>query len=84
MPNTNLKTNEEWLRILGKGMVTIPKKWRTELKINIGSIVRARKDGGSLIIEPADKPVPYRIYSQKELENFIADDQPKAKKKQNA
>lgn len=74
MPNTNLKTNEEWLKILGKGMVTIPKKWRTELNINIGSLVRARKDGDSLIIEPFEKPAPYRVYSQSELENFISDD----------
>ena len=81
MPNTNLKTNETWLRILGKGMVTIPKKWRSELNINIGSLVRARKDGETLIIEPADKPAPYRLYSQSELENFIADDQTKNKKK---
>lgn len=84
MPNTNLKTNEEWLKILGKGMVTIPKKWRTELNISIGSLVRARKDGDSLIIEPADKPAPYRIYSQSELETFIADDLTEIKKKQNA
>lgn len=49
------------------------KKWRAELNINIGSLVRARKDGDSLIIEPTDKPAPYRIYSQSELENFIAD-----------
>ena len=81
MSDTNSKMNEEWLKILGKGMVTIPKKWRTDLKIEIGSLVRARKDGDSLIIEPPDKPAPYRIYSQSELENFIKDDQPKAKKK---
>jgi len=84
MPKTNLKTDEEWLKILGKGMVTIPKKWRAELNINIGSLVRARKDGDTLIIEPKDKPAPYRIYSQSELENFIADDQPEIKRKQNA
>jgi len=75
MPNTDLKTNEAWLKILGKGMVTLPKKWRTELNINIGSLVRIRKDGDSLIIEPLDKPAPYRLFSQSELEHFLDEDQ---------
>ncbi|TSC94306.1 MAG: Uncharacterized protein Athens101428_349 [Candidatus Berkelbacteria bacterium Athens1014_28] len=69
------KTNEEWIKVLGKGMITIPKKWRVALSIDAGNLVKARKDGDSLIIEPANKSVSYRIYSQKELENFITDDQ---------
>ncbi|OIN88983.1 hypothetical protein AUJ40_02745 [Candidatus Berkelbacteria bacterium CG1_02_42_45] len=84
MPKTNLKTDEQWLKILGKGMITIPKKWRSQLNINIGNLVRARKNGDLLIIEPPDKPAPYRVYSQKELESFIASDQPKSKKNKNA
>lgn len=75
-----VKSDQQWLKVLGKGMVTIPKKWRVALKIDIGNMVKAKKVGDSLVIEPADKPAPYRVYSQAEMENFIAGDQMNIKK----
>ncbi len=65
---------EEWLRILGKGMVTIPKPWREELEIKEGNIMRARKEGNKIIIEAVAKDAPYRIYSQGELNQFLKED----------
>lgn len=78
---STVKTDQQWLKVLGKGMVTIPKKWRLALNINIGNMVKAQKVGDSLVIEPADKPAPYRVYSQAELESFIAEDQIEPRKK---
>ena len=68
------QTQEEWLRVLTKGMVTIPKAWREELGIKEGKIIKAKKIANKIIIEPIEKPVPYRIYSQDELNQFIKDD----------
>ena len=68
-------TQEEWLKVLTKGMVTIPKAWRKTLGIEEGTVVKARKIENQIIIEPLEKPIPYRIYSQKELQQFLKDDQ---------
>lgn len=66
--------SEEWLRILDKGMVTIPKTWREELGLSKGEIVRARKQGNSVIIESQQEQVPYRVYSSQEITRFVKDD----------
>lgn len=48
LPNNN---DEEWLKVLGKGMITLPKKWRTEMGIENGDVVKAKKKGNKVIIE---------------------------------
>ena len=75
MTQTNDQTPIEWLRILGKGMVTIPKLWRVELGMREGGIVQAEKTNEGILIRPIEKKAPYRVYSRKELLQFVADDQ---------
>lgn len=65
---------EEWLKVLTKGMITIPKVWRQTLGLKEGDLVRARRIADQLIIEPIEKKAPYRIYTQKELQQFLKDD----------
>ena len=72
-----LSSNQEWLKILGKGMVTLPKKWRDELGITSGDIVKAKKEGNKVIIESQKSKArlaPYRIYSDKEIDEFVKED----------
>lgn len=69
-----ISDQEEWLKILTKGMVTIPKSWRDELGIKEGEIVRAKKSANKIIIEQVEKKVPYRLYSQRQLQQFLKDD----------
>lgn len=69
--------DQEWLKILGKGMVTLPKKWRDEMGIETGDVVKAQKEGDRVIIE-APKPikkVPYRVYSDAEIDSFLKEDE---------
>lgn len=71
--------NQQWLRILTKGMVTLPKVWRQELGLVDGVMVQAYKDDHKIIIEPmepvAPNPVvPYRVYSQTEINQLLQDD----------
>lgn len=69
------KQNQEWLKVLGKGMVTIPKQWRDELGIEEGAVVKAKREGNTVVIEPSQsQSVPYRVYSDSEIEQFLADD----------
>lgn len=72
--------NQEWLKVLGKGMVTLPIKWRKELGIEEGDIVKAKKVGNRVVIEIQQSDLaPYRVYSDEEIEEFIKEDKlPKA------
>ena len=66
---------EEWLKVLGKGMVTIPKRWREELGFREGDIVKAKKEGMRVVIEPQQsKLAPYRVYSDAEIDAFLKED----------
>ena len=67
---------EKWLKVLGKGMVTIPKIWRDESGLQAGDIVKAKKEGSKVVLEIKEpsKQVPYRIYSDAEIDKFLEED----------
>lgn len=65
---------EEYLRILGKGMITIPKEWRDELGLKEGEIIKAQKIGNKMVIESETEEVPYRIFSNEEVEEWLEED----------
>jgi len=68
---------EEWLKVLGKGMITLPKKWRDEMGIGNGDLVKAKKEGNKVVIEPQSvikATAPYRVYSDTEIDAFLAAD----------
>ena len=71
--------NQQWLRVLTKGMVTLPKVWKQELGLMDGVMVQAYKDDHKIIIEPIEQVtskqvVPYRVYSQTEINQLLQDD----------
>lgn len=70
-----VNNQEEWLKVLGKGMVTIPKQWRDELGLNEGDVVKAKKEGNRLVIEPQNALAPYRVYSIAEIDTFLKEDE---------
>lgn len=65
----------EWLKVLGKGMLTIPKQWRDELGFQTGDMVQAEKTPLGVLIRPVKKKTPYRVYSRADLLQFVKDDQ---------
>jgi len=71
--NQQLK-QEQWLRVLDKGMVTIPKKWREELGFEKGKVIKAKKMGRRVFIEPVEEEASYRIYTDKEIAAFLKED----------
>lgn len=72
---TPVLQQEEWLKVLGKGMVTLPKKWRDDLNISQGDIIKAKKRGNTVILEPlSTTSVPYRVYSDEEIDQFLRED----------
>lgn len=68
------QSQQEWLKILDKGMLTIPKEWRDELGFTKGKIVKAKRKGRAVIIEPVEEEAPYRIYTDKEITAFLKED----------
>jgi AbrB family looped-hinge helix DNA binding protein len=77
MAQTALTNNqEEWLKVLGKGMITLPKKWRDEMGIDNGDIVKAKKEGNKVVIEasPLKATAPYRVFTDAEIEEFLVAD----------
>jgi bifunctional DNA-binding transcriptional regulator/antitoxin component of YhaV-PrlF toxin-antitoxin module len=53
-----------------------PKKWRDELGIEDGSLVKARKEGNKLIIKVQPRKLAsYRVYSDAEIDEFLKDDE---------
>lgn len=71
---TTDERQEDILRVLTKGMVTIPKKWRERLAIQTGDRVRAYLKERQIVFEPMEQKAPYRIYSQAELDEFEKND----------
>ena len=67
---------EQWLKVLGKGMLTLPKIWRDEAGIETGDIVKAKNEGGKVVIElPKQiKKAYYRVYSDAEIDEFLKED----------
>ena len=69
---------EEWVKILGKGMVTILKKFRDDLGIREGEVARIRKIGNRLVVESRDAAA-YETYSDSEFREMMLADKLSAK-----
>lgn len=76
--------SESIVKILPKGLVTIPKKWREELGLGENGLARMRKEEKRLILEPVSVVgYPLREYSEEQIKEFIEKDRinPKLKMK---
>jgi AbrB family looped-hinge helix DNA binding protein len=69
-----LSPSQELIKVLPKGMITIPKPWRDEFGFNQGDRIKAKKTTRGILIEPMKIPAPYRIYTQREVNSFIKSD----------
>lgn len=72
--NNQLNQQEQWLRILGKGMITIPSVWRQELNLKPGKLIKAKKTGKRVVLESFEESAPYRIYTDLEIKQFLKED----------
>lgn len=63
----------QWIKILNKGLITIPKNFREEMNLKEGEIARIRRIGKRLIIEPRDI-VDYELYTDKEFSSMLKED----------
>ena len=73
----------EWVKILTKGLVTLPKNFRDSVGIREGDVARIRKIGRRLVIEPRDL-VDYEVYPDKDLKAMLREDKLPLKLKKKA
>ncbi|PIP63523.1 hypothetical protein CO165_00825 [Candidatus Roizmanbacteria bacterium CG_4_9_14_3_um_filter_33_18] len=71
---------EEFVRILPKGLITIPKYLRVKLGFEDSSLARISSEKGRLIIEPVRMlTYPVRSYSEVEIKEFLEEDKKETK-----
>lgn len=71
-----MNVQQTWLKVLGKGMITLPKKWRDDLGLVRGDVIKAKKEDNKVVIEARQsKNAPYRVYTDSEIDEFLKNDQ---------
>lgn len=65
--------NEIWIKILPKGLITIPKKIREKLSIKEGDVAQINISENSIVIKPREL-AEYRLFSNKEIKQWVKDD----------
>lgn len=65
---------EEWIRILSNGLITIPKAWREQTGIREKDVLKAKLVDSKIILEPQNQDREIRIFSDKEIQQWIEDD----------
>jgi len=65
---------EEWIKILSNGLITIPKAWREQTDIREKDVVKAKLVDNKIILEPQNQDRAVRIFSDKEIQKWIEDD----------
>ena len=65
----------EWVNVLSKGIITIPKKMRDQVGIKEGDITKMRVVGKTIIIEPKEPSyAEVRKFSKEELQQWLEED----------
>lgn len=65
--------DETWIKILPKGLITIPKKIREKLSIKEGDVAQINISRNSIVIKPRES-VEYRLFTSKEIKQWVKDD----------
>jgi len=70
-----MQTYGNLVKILPKGLVTIPKKLREDVGLEENSLARIKKEGGKLVLEPVSIiSYPIHNYSEEEIKVFMKED----------
>lgn len=71
------KPQEAWIKVLSKGVITIPKEFREQLGLEEGDVAKARIEGNKLIIQSRKiaEYAEYRTFSKKQIDELVKEDQ---------
>ena len=68
-----MPTDGVWVKILNKGLMTIPKAMREKVGIKEGDVAKARVEGNKIVIEPREE-VDFRIFTDEEIKRWKKED----------
>ena len=68
-----MSVGEVWVKILNKGLMTIPKAMREKVGIKEGDVAKARVEGNKIVIEPREE-VDFRIFTDEEIKRWKKED----------
>ncbi len=71
---THQEPSETWVRVLKKGIVTLPKAMREKAGIKEGDVAKAKLVGNTIVIEPREE-VAYSIFTDEEIERWRKEDE---------
>ena len=78
MQQTQLNQPQEtWIKVLSKGVITIPKEFREQLGLEEGDVAKAKVVGNALVIQSrktADYS-DYRLFTKEQIDKFVEEDQ---------
>lgn len=66
--------DEAWIKILPKGLITIPKKIREKLGLKEGDVAQVKVLKNTMIIKPRES-VKYRLFTNEEIKQWVKDDE---------
>jgi AbrB family looped-hinge helix DNA binding protein len=70
------KPQETWIKVLSKGIITIPKEFREQLGLEEGDVARAKVVGDSLVIQSRKTAEyeDYRIFTKEQVDEMVKED----------
>ena len=74
---TQNQPQETWIKVLSKGVITIPKEFREQLGLEEGDVTKAKIEGDNLVIQSRKiaQYAEYRTFSKAQIDEFIKEDQ---------
>ncbi|MBU1322939.1 AbrB/MazE/SpoVT family DNA-binding domain-containing protein [Patescibacteria group bacterium] len=73
MPQLISDFQTEWVKVLNKGLVTLPKNFRDTVGIREGDVAKITKIGRRLVIQSRES-ADYEVYGRQEFTEMLADD----------
>lgn len=74
---TQIKPQETWIKVLSKGVITIPKEFREQLGLEEGDVAKAKVEGDKLVIQSRKvaQYSEYRMFSKKQIDEWVKEDE---------
>jgi len=71
------KPQETWVKVLSKGVITIPKEFREQLGLEEGDVAKAKVVGDTLVIQSrkAAEYADYRVFTKEQIDEWVKEDQ---------
>ncbi|MGH7203454.1 MAG: AbrB/MazE/SpoVT family DNA-binding domain-containing protein [Candidatus Levyibacteriota bacterium] len=73
---TQTTPQETWIKVLSKGVITIPKEFREQLGLEEGDVAKAKVVGNALVIQSrkVSEYSDYRLFTKEQIDAWVKED----------